>query len=255
MRSYNKLGEGSDAPFITPEFTRLALCGAADRIDTPEPMLATRSCVRMKPRRSFRREGEEARRAALIDATLDCIAEGGPQAATVRAIALRAGVTQGLIRHYFATKEELVAAAHEHLMTGLTEASAAALDTLPADPLARLASFVGNAVSPPVVDPRAMALWAASMQLVVRDQAMRQGHERSYLAFRGQLEALITDALCAAGRPADPAMTRRLAIAGNALLDGLWIEASALPDTFATDEIRATAIGAFESLLGLKLQE
>ncbi|MCC5962750.1 MAG: TetR family transcriptional regulator C-terminal domain-containing protein [Rhodobacteraceae bacterium] len=209
----------------------------------------------MTPRRPFRREGEEARRAALINATLDCIADGGPQAATVRAIALRAGVTQGLIRHYFATKEELVAAAHEHLMTGLTKASAAALDALPPDPLVRLAGFVGNAVSPPVADPRSMALWAASMQLVVRDPAMRQGHERSYLAFRDQLEALIADALRAADKPADPATTRRLAIAGNALLDGLWIEASALPDMFATDEIRATAIHAFESLLGLKLQE
>ena len=70
----------------------------------------------------------------------------------MRAIALRAGVTQGLIRHYFDTKEDLIAAAHEHLMTGLTEASAASLDALPADPLARLADFVANAVSPPVVD-------------------------------------------------------------------------------------------------------
>ncbi|MCW1933468.1 TetR/AcrR family transcriptional regulator [Pararhodobacter zhoushanensis] len=61
---------------------------------------------------------------------------------------MRAGVTPGLIRHYFDTKEDLVAAAHETLMNGLTEASAAQLDELPDDPLARLAGFVGNAVSP-----------------------------------------------------------------------------------------------------------
>lgn len=209
----------------------------------------------MNARRPFRRQGEETRRAALIEATLACIAEGGPQAATVRAIALRAGVTQGLIRHYFATKEDLVAAAHDHLMTGLTEASAASLDALPADPLARLAGFLANAVSPPVVDARAMALWAASMQLVARDPAMRRVHERTYRAFRDQLEALIADALHAAGTPADPARRRRLAIAGNALLDGLWIEASALPDQLAQDEVRAIAIEAFEALLGLKLGE
>lgn len=209
----------------------------------------------MSARRTFRRQGEETRRAALIEATLDCIAEGGPQAATVRAIALRADVTQGLIRHYFATKEDLVAAAHDHLMTGLTEASAASLDALPADPPARLAGFLANAVSPPVVDARAMALWAASMQLVARDPSMRRVHERTYRAFRDQLEALIADALEAAGRPADPATTRRLAIAGNALLDGLWIEASALPDQLAPDEVRAIAVEAFEALLGLKLGE
>ena len=207
----------------------------------------------MTARRTFKREGEEARRAALIDATLDCIAEGGPQAATVRAIALKAGVTPGLIKHYFDTKEELVASAHETLMTRMTEASAAALDDLPADPLARLAGFIANAVTPPVVDPRAMALWAASMQLVPRDAAMREVHEATYLAFRDRLEGMIADALRSTGKPHDRATTRAFAIAGNALLDGLWIEASVLPDQFAQGEMRAIAIRTLARLLDLKL--
>ena len=209
----------------------------------------------MTARRTFIRAGEEARRVALIDATLDCIAEGGPQAATVRAIALKAGVTPGLIKHYFDTKEDLVASAHETLMTRMTEASAAALDDLPADPVARLAGFITNAVTPPVVDPRAMALWAASMQLVPRDAAMRDVHEATYLAFRDRLERMIANALAAAGKPHDRATTRALAIAGNALLDGLWIEASVLPDQFAQGEMRSIAIRAFARLLDLKLSE
>ena len=209
----------------------------------------------MTARRTFIRAGEEARRVALIDATLDCIAEGGPQAATVRAIALKAGVTPGLIKHYFDTKEDLVASAHETLMTRMTEASAAALDDLPADPVARLAGSITNAVTPPVVDPRAMALWAASMQLVPRDAAMRDVHEATYLAFRDRLERMIANALAAAGKPHDTATTRALAIAGNALLDGLWIEASVLPDQFAQGEMRSIAIRAFARLLDLKLSE
>ncbi|MDX1819969.1 MAG: TetR/AcrR family transcriptional regulator [Paracoccaceae bacterium] len=209
----------------------------------------------MNARRPYRREAEEARRAALIEATLDCIAEGGPQAATVRAIALKAGVTPGLIRHYFATKEELVAAAHETLMTRLTEASAARLDELPADPVARLAGFIGNAVTPPVVDARALSLWAASLQLVPRDAAMRAVHEATYLAFRNRLEGMIADALRAAGKPATPARTRRMAIAGNALMDGLWIEASLLPELFESGEMRSIAIHAFARLLDLNLPE
>ncbi len=207
----------------------------------------------MSARRPFVRAGEETRRAALIEATLDLIAEGGPQAATVRAIALRAGVTPGLIRHYFDTKEDLVAAAHETLMTGLTEASAARLDDLPDDPLARLAGFVANAVSPPVTDPRAVALWAASMQLVPRDAVMRAAHEATYLAFRDRLQAMIGAALAAAGRSTED--IRALAIAGNALLDGLWIEAGALPDHFRDGELKSIAIKAFSRLLDLNLPE
>jgi TetR/AcrR family transcriptional repressor of bet genes len=222
--------------------------GRADLSDTP-------GAAGMTARRPYKREDEETRRAALIQATLDCIAEGGPQAATVRAIAVKAGVTPGLIRHYFDTKEDLVAAAHKTLMTTLTEASAARLDHLPADPLARLAGFIANAVAPPVVDPRAMALWAASVQLVPRDAAMRDVHEETYLAFRDRLEAMIAAALRTAGKPTDAARTRRLAIAGNALLDGLWIEASLLPEHFAAGEMQTIAITAFESLLDLKLPE
>ena len=209
----------------------------------------------MSGRRAFRRAGEEARRASLIDATQHLIAEGGPEAATVRAIAARAGVTPGLIRHYFATKEDLVAAAHEALMTGLTEAAAARLDELPDDPLARLHGFVAASVSPPVTGPRAMALWAAAMQLVPRDAAMRRVHAATYLAFRDRLEGLISDALRAAGRPADPVTIRAHAIAGNALIDGLWIEAAALPDHFSNIDLPALALSAFSRLLDLPLED
>lgn len=207
----------------------------------------------MNARRPFVRSDGETRRAALIEATLDLIAEGGPQAATVRAIALRAGVTQGLIRHYFDTKEDLIAAAHETLMQGLIDASEATLHDLPDNPAARLAAFVAGAVSPPVTDPRAFALWAATMQSVSHDDALRAVHRRTYLAFRDRLEGLIADAMRAAGRP--PEATRALAIAGNALLDGLWIEAGALPDHFADGELKSIAIKSFERLLQIRLTE
>jgi len=39
------------------------------------------------------------------------------------------------------------------------------------------------------------------------------------------------------------------------LLDGLWIEASVLPDQFAQGEMRSIAIRAFARLLDLKLPE
>ena len=63
-------------------------------------------------RKPYRREAEDKRRQALIEATLALVSEGGARAATVRAIATRAGVTAGLIRHYFQTKEALIVAAY-----------------------------------------------------------------------------------------------------------------------------------------------
>ena len=53
---------------------------------------------------SFRRVPEFDRRADMIEATLDCIADLGIQGTTVRAVAAHAGVSNGLIRHHFASE-------------------------------------------------------------------------------------------------------------------------------------------------------
>ncbi|MFC6642882.1 TetR/AcrR family transcriptional regulator [Sulfitobacter profundi] len=73
----------------------------------------------------FKREPAEHRREALIKATLSLIAEKGVQAATVRAIAARADVSQGMIRHHFSSKEDLITAAYEHHMDRLTDLTSA----------------------------------------------------------------------------------------------------------------------------------
>ena len=82
---------------------------------------------------------------------------------------------------------------------------------------------------------------------------MRAVHEATYLAFRDRLERLIRDALSEAGR--DTGDSRGLAIAANALLDGLWIEAGALPGHFNTDQLKYIAIKAFSRLLQITLPE
>lgn len=200
-------------------------------------------------RRKFRREGEERRREALIAAALDLIAEGGVGAATVRAIALRAGVTPGLIRHYFQTKEDLTRAAYRAVMDRMTAANVKVLDTAPATPEARLAVFVAASLRPPVVDRAAMGLWAGFMQLVRRDPAMAEVHEATYLAYRDRLQALIA----ALPGPGDPAIHRALAIACNGVIDGLWLEGSALPHAFRADELVTIGVAAVGAILGVDL--
>jgi TetR/AcrR family transcriptional regulator, transcriptional repressor of bet genes len=198
-------------------------------------------------RRKFRREGEERRRDALIAAALDLIAEAGPQAATVRAIAARAGVTQGLIRHYFRTKEDLTRAAYHALMTRMTTDSLGVLDA--ALPQARLAAFLIASVRPPVMDGAAVALWAGFMQMVRRDPVMAEVHATTYLAYRDQLQALIA----ALPGPNDPARLRRQAIACNGVIDGLWLEGSVLPERFGPDELAGIALDAVGAILGIDL--
>lgn len=200
-------------------------------------------------RRKFRREGEERRREALIAAAIDLVAEGGTQAATVRAVADRAGVTPGLIRHYFQSREDLMRAAYARVMGDMTAANAAVLLAAPDDPVARLAAFVAASLRPPVVDQAAVGLWAGFIHMVRRDAGMRETHIATYHDYRDRLQALIA----ALPRQAAPAQLRAEAIACNAVIDGLWLEASVLPEAFVPGEVERIGLSSVGAILGVDL--
>ena len=200
-------------------------------------------------RRAYRRESEETRRADLIAATQALVAEGGSEAATVRAIAARAGVTPGLIRHYFQTKDELTRAAYVSLMDGMTAKGADALEGVGARPEERLAAFVSASLRPPVVDVGSLVLWAGYMNKVGVDPDLRAAHETAYLAYRDILQSLIA----ALPREATEAQLRAEAIACNGLIDGLWLEGSILSHIFAPGEIVTIGLRSVGAILGVDL--
>ncbi len=200
-------------------------------------------------RRQYRRESEQTRRSSLIAATQALVAEGGPQAATVRAIAARAGVTPGLIRHYFRTKDDLTRAAYIALMDSMTAEGADALEGVGALPEERLAAFVAAALRPPVLDSAAVGLWAGYMHQVRNDPDLLNVHEAGYLRYRDALEALIA----ALPREAGAAQLRAEAIACNALIDGLWVEGSLLTGSFAPGEIITIGLRSVGAILGVDL--
>ena len=51
----------------------------------------------------------------------------------------------------------------------------------------------------------------------------------------------------------DAGELRRLAIACNAVIDGLWMEGSALPDAFAKGELVQIGIRSISAMLGVDL--
>ena len=204
-------------------------------------------------RRKFTREEPETRRAGLIAAVLDLLAEAGPTETTVRAIAEAAGLSPGMIRHHFTSKEELLNTAYRAHMARQNEDSERGVG--PGSARDRLRRFVAASLTPPVVDPRAVSLWAGFLHMVRRDPAMRATHEETYLAYRDRLQTLIAAALAEAGRAAANPDLRRLAIACNAVIDGLWLEGGVLPEAFAAGEIEAIGLASVGNLLGLDLLE
>lgn len=205
-------------------------------------------------RRKFTRESAAQRKEALIRATLSLIAEKGVRGATVRGIAERAEVTQGLIRHYFSSKEELVTAAFDYHMTQMTDLTFAPAAEVEGSAADRLRVFVQSSLTPPVVDPRSIALWAGFLNKVQHDAQMKETHARTYIDFRDRLQELIRAALEEAGIPAKPERLYQLATACNALIDGLWMEGGALPEAFAPGELSQIGLDAVGAIIGLNFE-
>jgi TetR/AcrR family transcriptional regulator, transcriptional repressor of bet genes len=205
--------------------------------------------------RKFKREPAAQRREALIRATLSLIAEQGVQAATVRAIATRAEVTQGMIRHYFSSKEDLITAAYEYHMNRLTNLTSARADAAQGSARARLVAFVVDSLTPPVVDAGSVSLWAGFLNKVHDDEQMQMIHQRTYYEFRDRLEALIGEVQSEAGIVSTAQDRRLLAIACNALIDGLWMEGGVLPGAFAPEELPQIGIKSIGAIIGMDLAE
>jgi len=201
-------------------------------------------------RRTFHRAGEEVRRQDLITATLDCISEVGLQGATVRQIAARAGVTPGLIRHYFSCKDQMLQAAYREVMTAMTATVVAASDDGQLTARERLRDFIIANLTPPVADGRRLSLWAAFISHVRVDPAFAEIHRESYLTFRSALEDLVADVMAEAGQEPDAMRCQELAIAINGVIDGLWLEGTLVGDLFDKNPLPGIAIRSVEALLG-----
>lgn len=204
-------------------------------------------------RRSFHHESEDVRRQDLIAATLDCIAEFGLQGATVRQIADRAGVTPGLIRHYFVSKELMFQAAYREVVYTMFESASKAADEKIDDPAARLRIFVLANFGAPIIDQRMLSLWATFISQIGVDPALAAIHREGYLSYRDTLEQLLADAMRPAGRTIADGERRSLAIAINGLIDGLWLEGCMAGDMFAEGELGRIALASVEKMTGLSL--
>ena len=196
----------------------------------------------MQPvRQAFTRESADARRADLIEATAAVLAEHGLAGTNVRAICAKAGVSPGLLRHYFGGIDDLVAATYQATSDRMDAIFAAAVADAEADPRARLTAYLTASFRPPVTDPELLGAWTAFWALARSDARMAEIHAESYAGYRARLGELLT--ACGA-RDAE-----RLAIMLTAMVDGLWLELSLDAGSFGAEAAVAMIERAVAALL------
>ena len=95
-------------------------------------MASTRVTAQGRNRRT-QAERRAGTRAALLEATIDCLVEDGYARTTTRRIAERAGVTLGAVHHHFGSKVGLLSEARRYITTKWAEEllSKAPPETLP----------------------------------------------------------------------------------------------------------------------------
>lgn len=194
-------------------------------------------------RQAFTRESADVRREALIDATCAALAEAGLAGISVRSICARAGVSPGLLRHYFAGIDDLVCAAYAATGARIDALLDAAVAEAGSEPRARLLAYLTSSFRPPVTDPALLGSWTGFWALARTNAGAAAIHRAGYAAYRARLSSMLTH--CGL----TPDNTAREAIALTALVDGLWLELVLDPDAFGADQAIALVDNAVARLL------
>jgi betaine-aldehyde dehydrogenase len=161
---------------------------------------------------------EEVRRTQLVEVTIDSLAELGFVGTTLAQIASRAGVSPGLVAHYFGDKDGLLEAAFRSLARRVGTQVRARLRHA-ATPRGRIQAVIDANLAPEEFERRTGTAWLAFWGQVLHVASLKRiqsVYQRRMLSnLRNSLKRLM---------PPDEAHSLAAMIA--AMIDGVWLRAA-----------------------------
>ncbi|EPJ53456.1 MAG: hypothetical protein OFPI_10820 [Osedax symbiont Rs2] len=206
----------------------------------------------MSSRKTYSRESEHKRRQDLIIATQQCVIKGGIGEASIRRIAAVAGVTPGLVRHYFPDKDALICAAYRETMDQMFAAARLGLEQFQGSALDKLRYFINTSLQTGVMNSHYHQLWASFTSLTCAIPEMAEIHRESYLEFRMGCQDLVEAVLHEQGRQISDKELEHYGIMVNALLDGLWLEGCLAMELFSKGLLAELGLRSVEAVLAIK---
>jgi betaine-aldehyde dehydrogenase len=172
----------------------------------------------MRQAASLRGAAEDQRRRQLIEATIEALADVGFNACTLGEIGRRAGVSPGLVAHYFGDKDGLLEATLRHMVTRLGHSAARRLADV-RDPRARVQAVIDAKLSPEEFERRTASVWLAFWGQVIHSTRFRRLqaiYQRRMLSnLRHALRQLLP-----------PQQAEDMAAMVASVIDGLWLRAT-----------------------------
>lgn len=161
---------------------------------------------------------EEMRRRELVEVTIDSLAEVGFVGTTLAQIAARAGVSPGLVAHYFDDKDGLLDAAFRSLARRVGTQVRARL-RLVATPRGRIQAVIDANLAPEEFDQRTGSAWLAFWGQVLHVERLKRiqsvYQRRTLSTLRNCLLKLVA-----------PDEAHSLAAMIAAMIDGVWLRAA-----------------------------
>jgi TetR/AcrR family transcriptional repressor of bet genes len=184
---------------------------------------------------------KEIRRKQLIDATMRAIGRFGYASLTLTHVAGEAGLSPGIVNFYFKSKDQLLIATLENIAeeyNGLWQGAIAKGKVSPAAGLEAMidADFHANICNPEKVSVW-YAFWAEARNKSAY-QTLVMGLEEGYLKETEQLCARIV-----AEGAYEGVDGHQVAVALNAMIDGLWFDCLMSPAKFDRQGAKRTCLG------------
>ncbi|HEY3145090.1 MAG TPA: transcriptional regulator BetI [Dongiaceae bacterium] len=190
---------------------------------------------------------EEIRRRQLIEATIASIHDVGFSESSVSRIAAKAGVSAGIVHHYFEDKGELLEATLRQLGANLSVSVIRRLNAAK-NPAHRLMAVVDGNLGPELFTPEAVSAWLAFWSQV----PTRPELARIQTAIIRRLHSNLVHAL----RPflREPEV-QHVAQDLACLIDGVWLRAALNPRGPDGADARRAAIEFITNRLSIKIGE
>ncbi|MCY6379505.1 choline-binding transcriptional repressor BetI [Hoeflea prorocentri] len=157
---------------------------------------------------------EPIRRKSLVEAAISAIHARGSLDITIRDIALRAGVSQGLAHHYFGSKDALIASAMRHLLTEYGRQVRREMKKAH-DPRSRVSAIIHASLGSEQFRPETVSVW---LVFYVHAQESDEAHALLSVYSRRLRSNLVHGLVPLAGERA-----HRIAEGIASLIDGLYI--------------------------------
>ena len=142
-----------------------------------------------KPRASYTRLAPDNRRAALIEAALACIAEGGIAAFTVEQVCARAGVSRGLVTHHFGSMNALLGSVYDRIYA----TTVPALGDLPRHQ-PQILSLLDHLFAESIFNRRSLNIWLTLWAEISNHPDLRSVHRIQFRAYHRMVATALGEA-------------------------------------------------------------